>query len=240
MRTLIAGNWKMNGAQAWTIKPAGFDGMFATQDRDHLDILICPPFPFIRELFVAAGGRNILVGGQDCHANVSGAHTGEVSAEMLADCGADYVIVGHSERRAAGESDADVHAKAEAAFRAGMIPIICVGETLEQREAGDAGSVVEQQLSGSVPEGAKDYVIAYEPVWAIGTGKVAGIDDIKDMHAHIRAIAGDDIRILYGGSVKPGNAADILATENVNGALIGGASLNMADLAAIARAAKKI
>ncbi len=237
MRKLIAGNWKMNGAQAWTVKPAGFDRIYAAQDRNHIDILICPPFPFIRELFTSAGGRNIFVGGQNCHANENGAHTGEVSAEMLADCGASFVIVGHSERRAAGETDTEVQNKAKAANRAGIVPIICVGETLDQREAGHAESVVENQISGSVPDGLTEYVIAYEPVWAIGTGKVASVDDIKGMHAHIRKICGATVRILYGGSVKPANAAEILATPNVDGALIGGASLDMADLAAIAKAA---
>lgn len=237
MRKLIAGNWKMNGAQAWSVKPAGFDRMYASEDRTHIDVLICPPFPFIREIFTAAGGRNILVGGQNCHTNEKGAHTGEVSAEMLADCGASFVIVGHSERRAAGENDENVLEKAKAAFRAGVIPIICVGETLEQKEAGNAADVVGSQINGSVPADAEDYVVAYEPVWAIGTGKVASIDDIKTMHAHIRKICGAKVRILYGGSVKPGNAAEILATPNVDGALIGGASLDMADFVAIARTA---
>lgn len=235
MRKLIAGNWKMNGAQAWKVKPAGFDRMFPAADRAHLDVLICPPYPFIRELFVASASRHIYVGGQNCHPNESGAHTGEVGAEMLADCGASFVIVGHSERRAAGETDQNVNDKAKAADRAGIIPIICVGETLEQREAGEALKVVERQLSASLPETISDFVIAYEPVWAIGTGKVASIDDIKKMHAHIRSLSGANVRILYGGSVKPANAKDILSTENVDGALIGGASLNMADFAAIAR-----
>ncbi len=237
MRKLIAGNWKMNGVQAWTIKPAGFDRIFAGTDRTHIDVLICPPFPFIRELFVASAARNILVGGQNCHASEKGAHTGEVSAEMLADCGASFVILGHSERRAGGETDENVQHKAKAAFRAGLTPIICVGETLEQREAGKAKDIVQQQLAGSVPDKAKSYVIAYEPVWAIGTGKVAEAKDIEEMHAHIRGICGLDVRILYGGSVKPGNAAEILSTDNVDGALIGGASLDMADFAAIAKAA---
>lgn len=237
MRKLIAGNWKMNGAQAWKVKPAGFDRMYAAEDRKHIDVLICPPFPFIREVFTASASRQIFVGGQNCHAKIQGAHTGEVGAEMLADCGASFVIIGHSERRASGETDADVKAKAEAAKRARIIPIICVGETLAQREAGEASSVVAAQIEGSVPGSLDEYVIAYEPVWAIGTGKVAEIDDIKEMHAHIRSICGAGIRILYGGSVKPGNAQDILSTDNVDGALIGGASLNMSDFAAIARAA---
>lgn len=237
MRKLIAGNWKMNGAQAWKVKPAGFDRMYPSADRSHIDVLICPPFPFIREIFVASASRHIYVGGQNCHSNENGAHTGEVGAEMLADCGASYVILGHSERRAVSETDADVKAKALAANRARIIPIICVGETLEQRDSGQASAVVDSQLSGSVPDELGEYVIAYEPVWAIGTGKVASLGDIKEMHAHIRSISGPDVRILYGGSVKPGNAKDILSTDNVNGALIGGASLDMANFAAIARAA---
>lgn len=237
MRKLIAGNWKMHGALAWKVKPAGFDRMYAAADRTHIDILICPPFPYIREVFVASASRHIFVGAQNCHANPNGAHTGEVGAEMLAECGASYIIVGHSERRAAGETDADVALKAQAAGRAGIMPIICVGETLDEREAGEALDVVKAQISASVPIDAKDYVIAYEPVWAIGTGKVASLEDIKEMHAHIRKLSGSTTRILYGGSVKPGNARDILSTNNVDGALIGGASLNMADFAAIARAA---
>jgi len=237
MRKLIAGNWKMNGQQAWTVKPSAFDSLYPAEARDQIDVLICPPFPFIRELFVAAGPRNILVGGQNCHASEKGAHTGEVSAEMLADCGADYVILGHSERRAAGESSADVLDKVQGAMRAKIIPIICVGETLEQREKGEAKNVVSDQLAGSIPRDLENYVVAYEPVWAIGTGKVAEISDIKEMHAHIRSLTGPETRILYGGSVKPGNATEILATENVDGALIGGASLDMADFAKIAKSA---
>jgi len=237
MRTLIAGNWKMHGRQAWVVKASAFESLYPAADRTHLDVLICPPFPFIREMFIAAAPRNISIGAQNCHANEKGAHTGEVSAEMLIECGAEFVIVGHSERRAAGETDAQVMGKAQAAGRAGLTPIICVGETLAQRDNGKAEQVIKTQLSGSIPKGAKNLVIAYEPVWAIGTGKVAEISDIEKMHAHIRGLAGDDIRILYGGSVKPGNAKDILSTRNVNGALIGGASLDMLDFAAIARSA---
>lgn len=241
MKPLIAGNWKMHGRQAWTIKPAGFDSLFPASEREHLDILICPPSPFIRELFVAGAARHVLIGGQNCHMAEKGAHTGEVSAEMLVDCGADYVIVGHSERRAAGETDETVREKAVAAFRAGLTPIICVGETLAQRESGDAEAIVSSQIANSVPDAEtvseREFVIAYEPVWAIGTGKVAEIADIKVMHGHIRGLVGGDVRLLYGGSVKPGNAKAILGTNNVNGALIGGASLNMADFAAIARQA---
>jgi triosephosphate isomerase len=179
----------------------------------------------------------ILLGAQNCHAEVTGAHTGEVSAGMVKSAGANYVIVGHSERRAAGEVDADVNAKALAASKAGLTPIICVGESLAQREAGHAQSVVSGQISKSVPGGLSDYVLAYEPIWAIGTGKTATIADIAEMHGAIRSQVGSSICLLYGGSVKPANAKDILGTANVNGALIGGASLEMESLAAIAKAA---
>ena len=183
-----------------------------------------------------------MIGGQDCHANVSGAHTGDISAEMLADAGAGAVIVGHSERRTDhGETDADVHAKAEAAWRAGLRAVICVGETEAQRDSGQAVAVVTGQLAGSVPEGAtaENTVIAYEPVWAIGTGRTPSTDDIQEMHAAMRASlsgrfdTGADMRLLYGGSVKPDNAAEIFAIPDVDGALVGGASLKASDFTGI-------
>ncbi len=233
---LIAANWKMHGDMSWAQKPVELDAAFPIAEREHLELLICPPFPLLPALHVVAGPLNIRVGAQNCHSEIKGAHTGEVSAELLADAGADYVIVGHSERRASGETDQNVHDKAVAANRADLIPIICVGESLEQREAGDAIKVVADQLNKSVPD-IEDYVIAYEPIWAIGTGKIPTMDDISDMHHAIRKRVGQDIRILYGGSVKPGNASEILAVPNVNGALIGGASLEMDSLAAIAKAA---
>lgn len=235
MRTLIAANWKMNGNLNWAAKPLEFEALFPFKDRRHFDVLICPPHPYIVPMMKAAHAANLIVGGQDCHAQHSGAHTGEVSAEMLKNVGAGFVIVGHSERRAAGEKDDMVRAKAEAAHRATLVPIICVGESLETREAGDAESFVEAQLKASLPKDATDVVVAYEPIWAIGTGRTAQVEDIKSMHAHIRNIVGNSVRILYGGSVKPTNAKDILATPHVNGALIGGASLEMVSLAAIAR-----
>jgi len=176
--------------------------------------------------------------GQDCHAEASGAQTGQVSAEMLKDAGATYVILGHSECRAAGDTDADVNAKAKAAARAGLVPIICVGETESERDAGKAQKVVAAQIKASVPK-LKDYVIAYEPVWAIGTGKTATPDDVDEMHNAIREQVGAKIRLLYGGSVKPANAEALLALKNVNGALIGGAGLEMGSLAEIAKAAPK-
>lgn len=234
LRTLIAANWKMHGDMSWIEKLFEFDDIFPAGERASIDVLICPPAPFIFPMMERCGGKDIWLGAQNCHAGEKGAHTGELAAEMLESVGADYVIVGHSERRADGESDADVRAKAQACTRAELIPIICVGESLAQREVGEALSVVAAQITGSVPD-ITDYVIAYEPVWAIGTGKVPTIADIADMHAAIRAQVGPNVRILYGGSVKPANAKDILATPNVNGALIGGAGLEMESLAAIAR-----
>jgi len=222
MRPLIAGNWKMHG-----------DMSLPASERDHLDILICPPSLFIASMAASCFEANIHLGAQNCHAAESGAHTGEVSAEMVKSAGASFVIVGHSERRAGGETDTDVAAKAMAAAKQG----ICVGESLDTRNAGEAEPVVSAQIKTSVPEGLTDYVLAYEPIWAIGTGMTATADDIKAMHAVIREIVGPDLRILYGGSVKPANAKEILGTDNVNGALIGGASLEMENLAAIARAA---
>ena len=227
---LIAGNWKMNGG----LGMEAIGEAAAEAGGADVDILICPAFPFI----AAYAGQGFAVGGQDCHAEASGAHTGSVSAEMLREVGATYCIVGHSERRAAGETDAEVKAKAEACHRAGLVPIVCVGETLEQREAGSEVGVVLGQIDGSLPSTVGEYVLAYEPVWAIGTGKVATPDDIAAMHAAIRDRVGPGVRLLYGGSVKPANAADVLSTPNVNGALVGGASLQAGSFAAIAEAAR--
>ncbi len=237
MRPLIAGNWKMHGDMSWVEKPREFAKAMPADERQHLDILICPPSLFIASMAATCHEVNIQLGAQNCHAAESGAHTGEVSAEMVKSTGADYVIVGHSERRADGETDADVAAKAIAAAKQGLTPIICVGESLDIRKAGEAEAVVSAQIKASVPEDMSGYVLAYEPIWAIGTGMTATADDIKDMHAVIRKIVGPNVRILYGGSVKPANAKEILGTANVNGALIGGASLDMESLAAIAQAA---
>ncbi len=239
IKPLIAANWKMHGNMSWCEKPAALNSLLPTTDRRHLDILICPPAVFLAPMAEKRSGTDIWLGAQTCHDQEKGAHTGEMSAEMLADAGAEYVILGHSERRAGGETDADVCARVVAAVKAELIPIICVGESLEQREAGKAEDVVEKQLAGSLPDDLTDYVIAYEPVWAIGTGKTATPEDIKSMHAFIRSRVWPTTRILYGGSVKPANAQEILATENVNGALIGGASLEMESLAEIAKAAPK-
>ncbi|MCB2098159.1 MAG: triose-phosphate isomerase [Parvularculaceae bacterium] len=238
MKPLLAGNWKMNGLSASVNEVEKLIGMFDGSAPDDVDILICPPATLVGLFATEFSDEGIAIGGQDCHRKASGAHTGDISAEMLADAGAAFVIVGHSERRADhGETDAVVCAKAEAAQRAGMTAIICVGETESERKAGREKDVVGAQLSGSIPRQAENYVIAYEPVWAIGTGMTPTIEDIAAMHDFIRDRTRKDVRILYGGSVKPGNAREILAVQNVNGALVGGASLKAEDFAAIIKAA---
>jgi triosephosphate isomerase len=245
MRHLIAGNWKMNGLAASLPEiEAVADAAF--KSPPDVDILICPPATLVARAAGAAAAR-IAIGGQDCHAEPSGAFTGEISAEMLKDAGASAVIVGHSERRQyQGETDAQVAAKAKAAWRAGLLAIICVGESEADRNAGRALAVVGGQIARSVPESATGdtTAIAYEPIWAIGTGRTPTIGEIAEMHADIRArlidrlgAAGQALRILYGGSVKPCNAAEILATPDVGGALVGGASLKAADFLAIVAAA---
>ncbi len=238
IRPLIAGNWKMNASAREAVDlaqavRAGATGLAA-------ELLVCPPFPYVAGVCGLMAGSGVAVGGQDCHTAVKGAHTGDVAAAMLKDLGAAYVILGHSERRADhGETDALVRAKAAAAIAAGLVPIVCVGETLAQREAGQAEAVVAAQLSGSLPEGfeAAGGVVAYEPVWAIGTGKVPTEADIAALHAAMRAQLGAKTRLLYGGSMKPSNAQAILALANVDGGLIGGAALVAADFLAIAKAA---
>ncbi len=238
MKPLIAGNWKMNGLTASITEVEALIGKFDGAAPDDRDVLICPPATLVAGFAVQFSDEAIQIGGQDCHAESGGAHTGDVSAEMLADAGAAFVIVGHSERRADhGESDAAVKAKAEAALRAGLTPIICVGETENQRTAGKALDIVSGQLEGSLPETTDDIVIAYEPVWAIGTGLVPTNGDIAEMHNFIRTKTHFDTRILYGGSVKPGNAKEILSIANVNGALVGGASLKAEDFYPIVMAA---
>ncbi len=227
MRKLIAGNWKMNGLQGALGEIEALIARLEKAEMTDCDILLCPPFTLLSAMVDQLKAQPVAVGGQDCHWQEKGAHTGDISAAMLADCGATYVIVGHSERRADhGESDEVVRQKAEAALLAGLTPIICVGESLDQRDAGEADRVVMSQLKGSVPKGQeKSCVIAYEPVWAIGTGKVASAGDIEAMHGAIRNEIGDGVRLLYGGSVKPSNAGEILHIDNVDGALVGGASL---------------
>lgn len=235
MKPLIAGNWKMHGLSSSVEEVEKLIGIFAGSVPDDCDILICPPATLIGLFATEFSDEGFLIGGQDCHAKASGAHTGDVAAEMLADAGASFVIVGHSERRADhGETDRVVRAKAEAAWRAGLTPIICVGETEAERRAGREREIVGAQLAASVPQGAGDYVIAYEPVWAIGTGLTPSTDDIADMHTFIRSRIKEGARILYGGSVKPSNAKEILSVVNVHGALVGGASLKAADFLAIA------
>lgn len=238
LRTLIAANWKMNGDATWFDKPVQFDRAFPQSDREYLDVLICPPAIYLESMHNLARQTGVFLGAQDCHEEKKGAYTGSISADMLERAGASYVILGHSERRAAGESNKLVKAKAQAAKQAGLVPIICVGETESQREKGDAIKVVLAQLKGSVPK-LKDYVVAYEPVWAIGTGKVPSVGDINEVHDAIRGYVGESVRILYGGSVKPANAKAILALKNVNGALIGGAGLNMLSLSEIAKLSPK-
>ncbi|MEM8936986.1 MAG: triose-phosphate isomerase [Pseudomonadota bacterium] len=238
MKPLIAGNWKMNGLSGAIVEIESLiTKLNGSAPRDR-DVLICPPATLLSECARHYSDEGIQFGGQDCHAHSSGAHTGDISAAMIADAGGSFVIVGHSERRADhGESSADVRAKAEAALEVGLTPIICVGETEAERKAGDALAVAAEQLKGSIPETSEEYVVAYEPVWAIGTGLTPTLDDIEEMHAYIRAKTRADVRILYGGSVKPGNAKEILAAANVNGALVGGASLKADDFHPIVMAA---
>ena len=246
-RPMVAGNWKMNGLSTsmgeFEAMIKGYSAALAAKT----DLLVCPPFTLIGKLAAAAAGSKVLIGGQDCHPKASGAHTGDISAEMLKDCGAAAVIVGHSERRADhGENDALVRAKAEAAHRAGLAAVICVGETLTDREAGKTLELVGRQINGSVPDGAdgRRVVIAYEPVWAIGTGKTPTVADIAEVHGSIRQVlterfggqAAAAIRILYGGSVKPENAGTLLKAKDVDGALVGGASLKANDFLGIAGA----
>jgi triosephosphate isomerase (TIM) len=244
-RPLIAGNWKMNGLVA---SAAELQAIIAASEpiAAKADLLICPPATLVLPFATRARGSVVAIGGQDCHPAPSGAHTGDISAEMLKDAGAWFVIVGHSERRADhGETDSVVNAKAHAAWRAGLTAILCVGETRAERDSGKALEVVGRQLAASVPDGATadNLVIAYEPVWAIGTGLTPTVKDVEEVHGFIREkligrfpAEGSGIRILYGGSVKPSNAAELLAVKHVNGALIGGASLKATDFLAIAAA----
>jgi triosephosphate isomerase len=239
---LIAGNWKMNGTNASLAEVQRLAELLAATPP-RCTVVICPPATLLAPLNAIAAPSGIVAGGQDCHPMPSGAHTGDVSALMLADAGAQYVVVGHSERRASyGESDDLVRGKAVAAMTAGLRPIICVGETEAERRAGRAEEVVASQLANSVPEqiGQLGIVVAYEPVWAIGTGLTPTSEDIAQMHGTIRRLlserfgdVGARTRILYGGSMKPANAREILGIENVNGGLIGGASLLANDFHAI-------
>lgn len=244
MRKLIAGNWKMNGVLADLAQVQAVAEGLGPQAPE---IVICPPATLIRSMVEKLGPGPIKIGAQDCHAQPNGAFTGDISAPLLKDCGATDVILGHSERRTLhGETDAQVQAKVQAAWAAGLRSILCVGETLDQRKAGTTLEIVEAQLRGSLalPVPAGQLVVAYEPVWAIGTGLVPSTDDIGAVHDRLRAVLidltgdkGQDIHLLYGGSVKPDNAKTILSLPNVNGALVGGASLKAMDFLAIIGAA---
>ncbi len=244
IRPLIAGNWKMNGLKSSLVE---FEAMLAgaSDIAAKADLLVCPPATLIAGFAERARGSKMLgVGAQDCHAKPSGAHTGDLSAEMLADAGARAIIVGHSERRADhGETDVEVRQKAEAAWRAGLTAIVCIGETQHQRDQGQTLDICGGQLNVSLPDGSRadNLVVAYEPVWAIGTGLTPTAKDVEQIHGFIRELLiarfkgeGTKIRILYGGSVKPSNAAELMAVSNVDGALVGGASLKAADFLAIA------
>ncbi|MGB3387316.1 MAG: triose-phosphate isomerase [Pseudaminobacter sp.] len=246
IRPLVAGNWKMNGTSAslGELREIGH-GFMRGLDAD-TEALLCVPTTLLTRAAEILASTPVRVGGEDCHTKPKGAHTGDISAEMLKDAGASHVIVGHSERRTDhGEDDATVRAKAEAAWRAGLVAIICVGETQAEREGGATLAVLSRQIEGSVPASATaaNMIVAYEPVWAIGTGLTPTVQDVAQAHAHIRARLAETlgseagrVRILYGGSVKPSNAVELLAVANVDGALVGGASLKAADFLGIAEA----
>jgi triosephosphate isomerase len=238
-RPLVAGNWKMNGLRA---SIGELEKIIAGAERlGNVDLMVCPPATLIASFAAAARGSAVAIGGQDCHALAVGAYTGDISAEMLRDAGAAAVIVGHSERRQYhGETDAAVRAKAVAAHRAGLLAIVCVGETGAERDAGRANTIVQAQLDGSLPD-HDNFVVAYEPVWAIGTGLTPTLQDVAAIHGFIRerlaaryGDGGERTRLLYGGSVKPGNAKELMAVANVDGALVGGASLEASEFLAIA------
>ncbi|RKQ73198.1 triose-phosphate isomerase [Oceanibaculum indicum] len=242
-RKLIAGNWKMNLLKAEgeaLVRALG--GSLSGTPKPACDVLVCPPFTLLGALAPLCRETGLALGAQDCHAKPSGAFTGDVAAPMLADAGCTHVIVGHSERRSLhAEDNATVKAKAEAALAAGLVAIVCVGETEAERDSGKAEEIVVAQLLASLPQGAsaKTLVVAYEPVWAIGTGRTPTVEQVADMHAALRKALGSvlsdaaGVRLLYGGSVKPGNAAELLAVANVDGALVGGASLSHGDFWAI-------
>jgi triosephosphate isomerase len=245
LRHLVAGNWKMNGNRS--MAAALIADIKAQSAGLAADLLVCPPFPYLIHASEFLMGSDIALGAQDCAPKESGAHTGDVAAAMLKDCGCAYVILGHSERRTDhGESSAEVAAKAKAAQAAGLIAMVCVGETEGQRDSSETLKVIESQIANSIPAGSTtaNLVVAYEPVWAIGTGKTPTAGDVEVVHAHIRQLlqagvkGGEGVRILYGGSVKPSNAAELMAVPEVNGALVGGASLKAADFLGIAAACR--
>ena len=237
-RPLVAGNWKMNGTTA-SLKEARLLAGMLKDVRLKCEVMVCPPATLIATVKPVVKGARIRLGGQDCHWDAQGAHTGDISAEMLKDAGCSAVIVGHSERRTNhGETDEIVRRKAEAAHRAGLTAIICIGETLDERKGGRTLAVISRQLKGSVPVGvtAENTVIAYEPVWAIGTGLTPTLPEVAEVHASIRQQVDPQMRILYGGSVKPANAVELMSVADVNGALVGGASLKAADFLGIIKA----
>jgi triosephosphate isomerase (TIM) len=250
-RKLIAGNWKMNGLRDDGLALAEeVASRFETASPARYDMLICPPFTLISGVVDAVGSSGVTVGGQDCHMQQNGAHTGDTSAWMLKDAGCSYVIVGHSERRTNhGETDAVVKAKAQAALGAGLIAIVCIGETLEERDAGKTLEINKRQLHGSLPDGATadNTVIAYEPVWAIGTGRNATPEQAQEVHAMIRSElqakfgqgVAESMRVLYGGSMNAKNAAELLVQPDIDGGLIGGASLKADDFLAVAESSPK-
>lgn len=241
-KALVAGNWKMHGGLAMLKEPRLLAGMLKDV-KLKADVMICPPAVILRRVKSVLKGSKIKLGGQDCHWAESGAHTGDISAEMLKEAGCSAAIVGHSERRAQHqETDDMVRKKAQACHRAGLTAIICIGETLEERKSGQTLDVVKRQLRGSLPDGAgaANSVIAYEPVWAIGTGLTPSAAEVAEVHAFVRSELsqrmgpdGAKVRILYGGSVKPSNAAELMSQPNVNGALVGGASLKASDFLGI-------
>ncbi|OJT95627.1 MAG: triose-phosphate isomerase [Rhizobium sp. 63-7] len=250
VRPLVAGNWKMNGTRASLDQIKAMAEGVLSPLSDKVETLICPPATLLYVATALCTDSPLAIGAQDCHQNASGAHTGDISAEMIADCYGTYVIVGHSERRTDhAETDHLVRAKAIAANAADLTAIVCIGETAEQRQAGQTLDILKRQLAGSVPDEAtaENTVIAYEPVWAIGTGLTPTVKDIEEAHAFMRkelvARFGDQgktMRILYGGSVKPGNAKELMGVANVDGALIGGASLKAADFLAIYQAYEEL
>jgi len=243
-RKLAAGNWKMNGLSTQLTE---IEALCAAHPAPSIDLVIAPPATLISPMVVSAADHPLAIAGQDCHAAQSGAHTGDISANMLKDAGASHVILGHSERREDHtESDDDVRSKARAALDAGLKVIICIGESLKEREAANTLEIIAGQLAGSLPDvlTGENTVIAYEPIWAIGTGKVPTLDQIGEVHDFIRGKlearfgegVGRSIRLLYGGSVKPTNASEIFAVSNVDGALVGGASLKASDFSGIIKA----
>ena len=248
VRPFVAGNWKMNGLSASLVELEAMRRAVDAGEAGPAELAVCPPATLLAQAAWKLKGGKLALGAQDCHTEASGAFTGDIAAPMLKDLGCRAVIVGHSERRAGHhETDAVVRAKAMAALAHGLVVIVCVGETAAERDEGRALDVVGAQVLGSVPETAtsETLVVAYEPVWAIGTGRIPTLGDIAAMHAHIRALLarrldrGTDVRILYGGSVKPSNAAEVLALADVDGALVGGASLKAGDFQAIVEAAPR-